>query len=419
MKNKIIAISIVCACFVFGASKIEKQINDNTSKLNSTEAQIAMTDKKIQQLANEINSQNSTLTNIQMQIVTLNKLIAGNKSSIEEASVEVIALQQSAEQITKTKQEQENRFSQIIIEEFASSKAKELKNTQTKEDVITNEVYELLNTVTSEELKKLDEAYTLVNQNKNSQEARITEVKGHLKQNSTKKEQLAALEKAQLQSIGSLEKKHIAYQNQLAKTQETQKKLTSILKQLNILKSQQVVVKSEPKKQTRKNFLDDLNETQKQEYKIVSPKINVDVKKIGSSTGEIKIAGYNGQKTIAPLKNFSIVKRFGKYYDDVYNMEFFNESVTLAAREADSKVYSVLPGKVIYEKKNQSILDNVVIISHPNGLHTIYSHLDQISPTITTGKYIEGGYVIGRVSGSLIFQATQNNAFIDPLQMIN
>ena len=100
-------------------------------------------------------------------------------------------------------------------------------------------------------------------------------------------------------------------------------------------------------------------------------------------------------------------------------MEFFNESVTLSAKEADSKVYSVLPGKVIYEKKNQSILDNVVIISHPNGLHTIYSHLDQISPTITTGKYVEGGYVIGRVSGSLIFQATQNNAFIDPLQMIN
>ena len=97
------------------------------------------------------------------------------------------------------------------------------------------------------------------------------------------------------------------------------------------------------------------------------------------------------------MKNFTIVKRFGKYYDDVYNVEFFNESVTLAAKEQDSKVVSVLPGKVIYEKKNQSILDNVVIIQHPNGLHTVYSHLDKISPTISTGWYLMTAFTAIRV----------------------
>ena len=74
MKNKIFAIVIICVGLVFGASKIDKEIKDNKSKLNSTETQIAITDKKIQQLANEINSQNATLTNIQMQLVSLNKL---------------------------------------------------------------------------------------------------------------------------------------------------------------------------------------------------------------------------------------------------------------------------------------------------------------------------------------------------------
>lgn len=419
MKKQNIIFFIILVSLAFGASKYDKEIKNNSNKLESAKTAVIQTDQQIKKLAFEINQQQSILDNIQSNIVTLNNLIAGNKNTIDEATTEMQTLEQTAEQITKQKTEQEARFAEIIVENFASSKAKDLANKRTKEDVISGEIYSILGDVVKSEIVELDTQYDILNQNKFQKEVRIKEVKITLNENNSKKNNLAKLEKAQLDSIKKLEKKHIEYQNQLAKNQQTQQKLTSILKQLNILKAQEVVVKKEMPKSKKKSIFEDMNASTKQQYKIVSPNINVDVKKIGSSTGELKIARYLGAKTISPLKNFTIVKRFGKYYDDVYNMEFFNESVTLAAKEQDSKVVSVLPGKVIYEKKNQSILDNVVIIQHPNGLHTVYSHLDKISPTISTGKYLESGYTIGRVSGNLVFQVTQNNAFIDPLDLIN
>lgn len=419
MKKQNIIFFIILVSLAFGASKYDKEIKNNSNKLESAKTAVIQTDQQIKKLAFEINQQQSILDNIQSNIVTLNNLIAGNKNTIDEATTEMQTLEQTAEQITKQKTEQEARFAEIIVENFASSKAKDLANKRTKEDVISGEIYSILGDVVKSEIVELDTQYDILNQNKFQKEVRIKEVKITLNENNSKKNNLAKLEKAQLDSIKKLEKKHIEYQNQLAKNQQTQQKLTSILKQLNILKAQEIVVKKEMPKSKKKSIFEDMNASTKQQYKIVSPNINVDVKKIGSSTGELKIARYLGVKTISPLKNFEIVKRFGKYYDDVYNMEFFNESVTLAAKEQDSKVVSVLPGKVIYEKKNQSILDNVVIIQHPNGLHTVYSHLDKISPTISTGKYLESGYTIGRVSGNLVFQVTQNNAFIDPLDLIN
>ena len=60
------------------------------------------------------------------------------------------------------------------------------------------------------------------------------------------------------------------------------------------------------------------------------------------------------------------------------------------------------------------MLENVVIVQHQNGLHTIYSHLDEIAPTLKVGKWIKKGYVIGRVNNNLTFQATKNSSHINP-----
>ena len=140
---------------------------------------------------------------------------------------------------------------------------------------------------------------------------------------------------------------------------------------------------------------------------------------LGSSTKGVKISKYRGRKTIAPLKNFTVVQKFGKYFDPVYKIKLFHESVVLKTKNKKSKVYSVLNGKVVYAKQNSGMLENVVIIQHQNGLHTIYSHLDQISPTLRVGKWIKKGYVVGRVDNMLTFQATKNNAHINPQDLFN
>ena len=82
--------------------------------------------------------------------------------------------------------------------------------------------------------------------------------------------------------------------------------------------------------------------------------------------------------------------------------------------KANSKVYNVLNGKIVYAKKNAGTLENVVIIQHQNRLHTIYSHLDKIAPTLKVGKWIKKGFVVGRVSDTLMFQVTKNSKYINP-----
>jgi murein DD-endopeptidase MepM/ murein hydrolase activator NlpD len=75
-------------------------------------------------------------------------------------------------------------------------------------------------------------------------------------------------------------------------------------------------------------------------------------------------------------------------------------------------------GKVVYAKENAGVLGNVVIIKHKGNLHTIYSHLDRISPTIKKGKWIKKGYVVGRIKEQLNFQVTRDNNYINPLELI-
>jgi murein DD-endopeptidase MepM/ murein hydrolase activator NlpD len=44
--------------------------------------------------------------------------------------------------------------------------------------------------------------------------------------------------------------------------------------------------------------------------------------------------------------------------------------------------------------------------------------MDKIAPTIREGKKVKKGYVIGRVQKELMFEVTQKNRHIDPLELI-
>ncbi len=64
------------------------------------------------------------------------------------------------------------------------------------------------------------------------------------------------------------------------------------------------------------------------------------------------------------------------------------------------------------------MLKKVVIIEHPNQMHTIYAHLDKIAPTVRPGLRIPKGYVIGKVNDKLNFEVTIKDRHINPLELI-
>jgi len=246
------------------------------------------------------------------------------------------------------------------------------------------------------------------------------------------------LELKQEKVLNSLRSKHKSYQNNLRRLINKQNQLTDLLGSLSILKKKEIrkeearikkaqrLAKKRELAKKKKELLAKKKKNSKTKSKSIKFKkrkklendINIEVKKIGSSAKGIKISKYYGTKTIAPLKSYKVTKKFGKYYDDVYKMKLFNESVSLKTKKPNAKVLSVFKGQIVYAKQNSGLLENVVIVKHKNNLHTIYSHLDKISPTLKVGKWIPKGYVVGRINDTLQFQATKDSKYIDPLKLI-
>lgn len=141
-----------------------------------------------------------------------------------------------------------------------------------------------------------------------------------------------------------------------------------------------------------------------------------EVKRHGSSYQKVKTKKYTGEKTITPIYPYSITKKYGTYTDPIYGIKIFNESISMVPKEKNTKVRTVFNGKVIYADKT-AVLDNIVIVEHKDGLHTIYANLSQISPNITKGKKIKKGYTIGRVNDELIFEVTQKSYHINPVRL--
>ncbi len=49
----------------------------------------------------------------------------------------------------------------------------------------------------------------------------------------------------------------------------------------------------------------------------------------------------------------------------------------------------------------------------------LYSHLDDIAPTLVVGKWVQKGSVVGRVDENLTFQVTKDSSHIDPKDLFN
>jgi murein DD-endopeptidase MepM/ murein hydrolase activator NlpD len=207
-------------------------------------------------------------------------------------------------------------------------------------------------------------------------------------------------------ALVKLKKAKASYKKKLKTVLRRQNELKHTLSKLNIVKIDEVKRKKE--EAARKVAF--------KKKKIILDDNLLKVKKHGSSYQSVKTKKYRGKKTIAPLDSYTITKKYGTYTDPIYGIKIFNESISLKPKRSNAKVKTVFNGKVIYADKT-AVLNNIVIVEHKNGLHTIYANLSQISPNIKKGKKIKRGYTIGRVKDELIFEVTQKSYHINPIRL--
>ncbi len=425
--TKFLLIFILIISFLDASTKtIDKKIEKNKQILEKNKSKQEKADIQVKILAKQISNQNRELSKLEKVIDIVNNDIKKHQSQLEDAKKSLGNLQEDSKSLMKKREDNEKQIIKVIIDDFSSSIALKLAGESNLKELVDSEIYSILSQNSKDEILKLNNSYELITQNKKENQKRIKKISAYIEDRKKKKNELNILKKKYSKSLVSLEKKHKEYQAELKKTVQKQESLKDLLGRLNILKKEELekerkariakarrLAKQKKKKRKSSSKKDYTLDEEARNSKYAND-IDIDVRMIGSSTSGIKMTKYRGRKTIAPLDSFNVVKKFGKYFDPVYKIELFNESIVLKTKKPQAKVKAIFNGKIVYAKKDAGMLENVVIIQHKDGLHTIYSHLDQISPSLKVGRWIKKGYVVGRVNDTLTFQATKNEKHVNP-----
>jgi len=430
---------------------IENKIKNNKKEFKNIISRKDNINSNLKSLAKKINDEEEAYKKITSVLDSTNTQLFLNKIKLSSAKVKVNKLKAESKKLINVKEKIEKDVVDFVIERYAMSMGIEQANKESLKDVIGKEIYTLVFDNNKQEMLDININYLKINNQIRDNERKIDTLNKYLEKQKSTKEKYRELEVAYEKKLETLKKEHLIYQNNLQRIINKQNKVTDLLGSLNILKKEEIkkeerrikkakaeqrrkaerIKKAQKAKQAKlaklKKSMQNRDEvipsskTKQMKFekkKELDKNIDVEVRKIGSSAKGIKISKYRGKKTIAPLKSYTVVKKFGKYYDDVYKMELFNESVSLKTKIPNAKVLSVFKGQIVYAKENSGLLAKVVIVKHSNGLHTIYSHLDKISPTLKVGNWIPKGYVVGRVNDTLEFQATKDSKYINPMRLI-
>jgi len=383
---------------------IDKKIKQTSSKLNSYSKNYSSLNKKMAKTAKAIIKQKRELIKQDAYLKKLKEDLA-SKENIYKANKKELELLKKRQKELKQRQDKiEEELIFVIAKSVSLSVILSQEYPVNEEALIELEVLKSMLNEARVKAKKLSSTFFA--------NARVI---GDLNQKTERLEKSIALIdskrkellKKQAENKKALKKLQLAkssYKSELKKLLKRQNALKRTLSQLNLIKIDEIK-KAQEEKARREAF---------KRKKIVLNENLPKVKQHGSSYQSVKTIKYRGPKTIAPLRSYTIIKKYGTYRDPIYGIKIFNESISLKPKHSDAKVKTVLNGKVIYADKT-AVLNNIVIVEHKNGLHTIYANLSQIAPGIRKGKKVRRGAVIGRVKNELVFEVTQKSAHINPI----
>ena len=392
---------------LFGAEEnIDKKISKTSSKLHSFSKNYSNINKKMAQTAKAILRQKRELEKQNKYLKNLQKELKDKESSYKVNTLQLTNLHKNQSKLKNEQNKIEEKLVFFIAQSVSLSIVLEENNALNEDALIELEVLKAMLQKSKSTVKKLNSKFFTNAQNINTLNKQASYLEVAIATIDKKRKQLIKTQKANKKALQKLKFAKNSYKKELKSLLKKQDMLKHTLAQLNIIKIDRI--KKEKEEKARKVAF--------KQKKIVLNENLPKVKKHGSSYQSVKTKRYKGPKTIAPLDSYSITKKYGTYTDPIYGIKIFNESISLKPSKANAKVKTVFNGKVIYADKT-AVLDNIVIVEHRDGLHTIYANLSQISPNIKKGKKIKKGYTIGRVKNELIFEVTQKSYHINPIRL--
>lgn len=370
--------------------------NNQALKIEENERIKTQLNKKLEDLAADIKNSEKNLSQIAAQINSASSESAKLEKGVKSYSQELVNLNAQNANLLKDRDEMQVKFASLIAQDFAYDLAVPSGYLEGFESFMAAEILGALDAVLQDEVKKLAQDYKKNSALIDEKQGKINEMNSNLKKYNTQLSRLESLKARQMDEINKQKTDRAIYAKKLEDIQKQQDELRKTLAELNIVQK----------------------DTSKKPSSSVSSNATNSVKQVGSSYHGSLVKRYSGKKTIAPLENFTIKQKFGNFTDPIYNIKMFNENVILRSKSPDARVKAVFDGKIVFAKQT-NLLQNVVIVEHSNGIHTIYAHLYQIAPTAKVGKRVKKGEVIGRVKNDLTFEVTQEKFHINPLELIS
>ena len=391
--------------FVDAKIDIDTKIDKTSLKLNRTSKIYQSVNKKMAKNAQAILKQKREIQKQKRELKALIAELKTKESIYKQNSLKLVELKKTQTKLKDNQDKLEQELVFNIAQSVSLSVILEEKYTASEESIIEFEVIQAMLKKSKSRVKQLNTQFFYNSKNIESLDKNVQSLEIAITNIDVKRKKLVLIKKKNEKALKKLEIAKNLYKKELRSILKKQDALKKTLAKLNIIKVD--VIKKAQEDARRKKAL--------ASKKIISDENLPKVKKHASSYQKIKTKRYRGVKTIAPLASYTITKKYGTYIDPIYGIKVFNESVTLKPKKAKSKVRTVFNGKVIYADKIP-VLNNVVIVQHSNGLHTIYANLSQIS-NVKKGQKIKKGYTVGRVDDELIFEVTQKSYHINPIQL--
>ncbi len=429
MKKSFLLIFYLIFLAIFLEANIESRISSEESALNEVKSQKRVLSKELENIANEISKENRKIKQIESDIKICKSKINKQRKKTTIKTGELNKIEVLYKKLTKREKKVSKKVINILAKELSiqmllygseeenAPQKTSLSAIETDLDaVVLSEILQSYNKLLKDKFHQTKVRYIKLNRNIDLIKSELSKISVRIDNLRDQQKRLNSLRKLETKTVSKLNKKRRDYIRKLNIIKKEQNAISQTLQKLHITKREKIAAKEKEKKDKARERE---REREARERTVIkeSGKNSLNVRQIGSSYQKSKIVDYKGKKTISPLKSYTVSQRFGNYTDPIYNIKIFNESVILKSKKQNSKVRSVLDGKIIYANKTP-MLDNVVIVKHDKNIHTIYAHLSQIAPSIKAGQNVKEGYVLGRVNRNLTFEVTQNEKHINPLKLI-
>lgn len=401
-----LTILILISISLFAKANTDAQIKKTSSKLSLSSQYYKSVNQKMAKNAKEILTQKAEIKKQNSILRSLQSILKKKESNYKNNTKQLGLLNKYSSKLKNKQDTIEQELVFIIAKNVSLSLLLQEKNAVDIESLIELEVLKQMLDKTKNRASGLNTKFYENSKNITTLNTHTSKLKDMIIGIDKKRRKLKEVQAKNKKSLKKLNLSKAIYKRELKKLINKQNALKKTLSALNILKVDDA--RRDRERRERKRAF----------AKQSAPTNNngVKVKKVGTSYQALKTKRYRGKKTIAPLASYRITKKYGTYTDPIYGIKIFNESISLKPRKRGAKVRTVFNGKVIYADKT-AVLNNIVIISHKDGLHTIYANLSKIAPNIKKGKKIKKGYTVGRVEDELIFEVTQKSYHINPIRL--